>query len=146
MFGHVCSNMQTLAGIAYTRTQLQLGWLDKDRQNTLPCLNYTFGPAIGFKLLLCCTSATETGKKKNTPTYVLNGQIMAIKTFDRSTEYPYKHKLTSFSSIFFCILSGDLYHISQILLYDPSCSRGLPLFCFLRIENIVCVFLNLFVQ
>lgn len=117
MFGHVCSNMQTLAGIAYTRTQLQLGWLDKDRQNTLPCLNYTFGPAIGFKLLLCCTSATETGKKNNTPTYVLNGQIMAIKTFDRSTEYPYKHKVTvtlMASSVFFFFFYFLLYFYLEI--------------------------------
>lgn len=77
MFGHVCSNtgilgVQTLAGSTCSSTQLQLGWLDEDKKDTLPGLNYTFGPAICLKLLWCCAHATETGKK-NMPMHVLNG-------------------------------------------------------------------------
>lgn len=44
--------VQTLTGMPCASTQLQPGWLVEGRQDVLPCLSCTFGPACGFKLLV----------------------------------------------------------------------------------------------
>lgn len=145
MFGHVCSNMgisgvckDSLASPTLAHSCSLVGWIKTGRTH---CHVWTIHLDQLLAFNYCCAVPALLRLEKNTPTYVLNGQIMAIKTFDRSTEYPYKHKVTvtlMVSPVFFFYFHFLLYFIWRFISYISDSTlwsqlqQGATFVCFFK--------------